>query len=151
MAETTVDSNDERDFYQKIRHEIRLWAEDEGRDHHWIRWIMLAPDLFHLLIRLGADPEVPLVEKVKLAGVIIYFISPLDLLPELFMGPPGFLEDVILAVYALNAMINRTDAALIRKHWAGDNDILEIIQTVLINADRLIGSGLFKKLKKLLK
>ena len=151
MAVIKVDELDERDFYQKLREDIRVWAEDEGRDHKWIRWVMLAPDLFHLLIRLGADPEVELAEKAKLAAVVVYFISPLDLLPELFLGPSGFLEDIVLSTYVLNAMINRTDVGLLRKHWAGDEDILEIIQTVLVNADRMIGSGLFKKLKKLLK
>ena len=109
MEPETVNAKKERDFYQRLRLELREWAESEGRGHQWLSWVMLAPDLFHLLIRLAADPEVSLTEKGKLGAVILYFISPLDLLPELLLGPPGFLEDIVLATYALNSMINSTN------------------------------------------
>ena len=139
------------DFYQRLRREIRAWSESGGRLRKWLEWIMVAPDLFHLLLRLSADPEVAGADKIKLTLVIAYFITPLDLLPELFMGPSGFLEDVFLAVYALNAMISHTDISIIRKHWAGKEDVLEIIQRVLVRGDRLLGSGMIKKLKKMLR
>ena len=148
-----MDGNEkEMDFYQKLRHRIRQWSEtEEGKSGRWAEWLLLAPDLFHLLVRLAADPDVPLQEKVRLAGVIAYFVSPFDLLPELILGPTGFLDDIVLTAYALNAMINRVDPAIVRKHWAGEMDVLEVIQRILQTADKMVGSGLFKRLTRIFK
>jgi uncharacterized membrane protein YkvA (DUF1232 family) len=142
----------EKDFYQKLREKIKTWSErEENQSYRWAEWLLLAPDLFHLLVRLTADPDVPMKEKAKLAAVTVYFISPIDLLPELVLGPTGFLDDIVLTAYALNAMINNVDPQILIKHWAGDEDILEVIQNILRLADRMVGSGLFKKLKRVLK
>ena len=139
----------EFDFYQKLRQKIKEWAEkEENRSHRWAEWLLLAPDFFHLLVRLTADPEVPMKEKARLAAVVAYFISPLDLLPELILGPTGFLDDIVLTAYALNAIVNNTNATVVQKHWAGEEDVLEVIQKVLRLADRMLGSGLFKRLKR---
>jgi len=141
----------EYDFYQKLRWKIKAWSEKERKSYRWAKWVLLAPDLFHLLIRLTADPEVPMKEKAKLAAVMAYFISPLDLLPELVLGPAGFLDDVVLTAYALNAIFNNVDTAVVQKHWAGEGDVLEVVQKILELADRVLGSGLFRRLKRVLK
>ena len=142
----------EHDFYQKLRQRIKAWYEKEGSSsYRWAEWLLLAPDLFHLLVRLAADPDVPLEEKAKLAAVIAYFISPLDLFPELILGPTGFLDDICLSAYALNGIINRIEPAIVQKHWAGETDVLEVVQKILERADRMLGSGLFKRVKRVLK
>jgi uncharacterized membrane protein YkvA (DUF1232 family) len=142
----------ENDFYQKLRIRIKVWSEKkETGSYRWAKWLLLAPDLFHLLIRLIADPSVALREKAKLGAVVAYFISPLDLLPELILGPTGFLDDIVLTAYALNSMINRIDPVLIRKHWAGEGDVLVTLQNVVNMADQMIGSGLFRKLRRVVK
>jgi uncharacterized membrane protein YkvA (DUF1232 family) len=140
------------DFYQKLRIKIRNWADsNQGRSYQWSKWLLAAPDLFHLLIRLAVDPDVPIQEKTKLAAVIAYFISPLDLLPELFLGPSGFIDDVVLSAYTLNAIVNRTDKTVLVRHWAGEEDVLEVIQKILSAADQILGSGLFRRLKGIFK
>ena len=142
----------EQDFYQKLRRKIKTWSEkEENQSYRWAKWLLLAPDLFHLLIRLVADPDVPLTEKVKLAAVVAYFISPLDLLPEMILGPTGFLDDIVLSAYALNSMVNRVDPVLVRKHWAGEGDVLITLQNIVNLADQMIGSGLFKKIRRVIK
>jgi uncharacterized membrane protein YkvA (DUF1232 family) len=138
------------DFYQKVRRRMKSWAEkEENRSYRWLRWLLLAPDLFHLLVRLAADPRVSVSAKGKLAVAIAYFISPLDLLPELFLGMPGFLDDMVLAAYTLNGVLNQTDPGILEEHWAGEQDLLEVIQGIIRRADRMLGSGLLKKLKRL--
>ena len=142
----------ETDYYQKLRLKIKAWAEkEENQSYQWIKWLLMAPDLFHLLIRLTADPDVPMKEKVRLAAVIAYFISPIDLLPEIILGPTGFLDDIVLSAYALNSIVNKIDVTIVQKHWAGEGDVLLVIQQILDVADRMLGSGLFKRLKQLLK
>lgn len=145
-------SEDHIDFYQKLRKKVKAWEEKErNRSHRWAEWLLLAPDMFHLLIRLAADPEVPIQQKGKLAAVITYFISPIDLMPEMILGPTGFLDDICLAAYALNAIINEVDEEVVTRHWAGEDDILAVVQNILILADKMLGSGLFKRLKRVVK
>jgi uncharacterized membrane protein YkvA (DUF1232 family) len=142
----------ENDFYQKLRWRLKEWIEKEkGGLYKWSKWLLLAPDLFHLLVRLMADPDVPMKEKTKVVIVIAYFISPIDFLPEVILGPTGFLDDVVLSAYALNGIVNNVDIRIVQKHWAGDGNILEIIQKILSLADRMLGSGLYKRIRNLLK
>jgi len=39
----------------------------------------------------------------------------------------------------------------LEEHWAGDGDVLQNIQEILRFADEIIGSGMWKKVKNLLK
>jgi uncharacterized membrane protein YkvA (DUF1232 family) len=139
------------DFYQKMSRDIEKWLKKKaGKNHKWAGYIMLTPNLFHLLIKLVIDPNVPLEEKAKLGMVIAYFIAPIDLIPEGIVGPIGYVDDIALTCLALNSLINNTDSRLVKKHWAGEQDILKIIKDVLKYADEMIGSGLWSKVKKFL-
>jgi uncharacterized membrane protein YkvA (DUF1232 family) len=140
---------DEAQFYRKLRKRLMVWAEtEEGRTHKWAEVLMAGPDLFHLLWRLTLDPEVPGGMKLKLAGALAYFISPIDLLPEAFLGPIGYLDDIALAAYVLNELVNQSDPELVRKHWAGDGDALELIRGIVATADDMVGGGLWERVKK---
>lgn len=140
---------EQRDFYQKLRQQIQEWVQKKsGKNSRVSEFLLLAPDLFHLLCKLTLDKDVPAVKKAKLAGVIIYFITPLDLLPEAIFGPVGYLDDVALTALVLNDLINEIDPEIVRRNWAGDRDILNIIKTVIANSDKFIGRGLWKKLVK---
>jgi uncharacterized membrane protein YkvA (DUF1232 family) len=143
-----VDRN--RDFYHRLREQIRDWlGTEKGRTSQWSEYLMLAPDLFHLLWKLSLEPEVPATDKAKLAGALVYFISPIDLIPEAIVGPIGYVDDIALAAYVLNGIVNHTDPEVLRRHWAGEDEVLEVIQRVLAAADRMVGSGLWRKLKRL--
>lgn len=138
-----------KDFYQKIRADIKKWLNQKTDSKNtWTEYIMLAPDLFHLLTKLAIDPDVPASKKVKLAGIIAYFISPLDFLPEMLLGPVGYLDDIALTAYILNDIINEVDPQIVRRNWAGEKDILVLVKTILANANNMVGSGVWKKLKR---
>lgn len=138
------------DFYHTLRRRIRVWAESKaGRYHRFAEYILWAPDLFHLLLKLISDPEVPKKHKVQLGGAIVYFISPLDLMPDLLLGPVGFLDDIALAAFVLNNLLNDVDPRILRKHWAGDEDVLLVVRRIVKNADRLLGKGLALKVRTL--
>ncbi len=138
-----------KDFYQKLRTDTKKWLEDRNAsENKWTEYILLAPDLFHLLTKLTLDPDVPASKKVKIAGIIAYFISPLDFLPEMLLGPIGYLDDIALTAYILNDIINEVDPKIIQRNWAGDRDILNLVKTIVANANNMIGSGIWKKLKR---
>lgn len=139
----------QKDFYQKLRVQIKNWAQDKaGKNERWSDYVMLAPDLFHLLCRLAIDPEVPLSSKLKVGAAIAYFISPLDFIPELFFGPVGYLDDIAVSAFVLDQLVNNVSPQLLTKHWAGDKDILMIVRSILFNANQIIGSGLWRKIRK---
>jgi len=136
-------------FYRSLRAQVTAWAETRaGIDHPWLRYVLLAPDLVHLLLCLLADPKVGAKQKTVLAGVLAYFVLPVDFLPEGLIGPVGYLDDVALAAFALNQIINQTNPDILRQHWAGDGDILELLQEIVKRADEMIGGGLVNKIRE---
>ena len=139
-------SND--DFYKKLRIKIRDWLKsDEGKNNKFAEYLMFAPDLFHLLCKLSIDKDVPAVEKAKLVGAIAYFVTPVDLIPEVLSGPLGYVDDIALAAYVLNSLVNNIDEEIVKRHWVGDENVLNLIQRILNVADTMLGGGIWEKLR----
>jgi len=142
---------EQTDFYQKLRKRLKEWAAGTGKDSTALKYVLLAPDFFHLLCKILLDPRVPGREKAKVGGAIAYFMSPLDVVPEGLFGPAGYVDDVALAAYVLNSVLESAGPEVLREHWAGDGDVLEQIRSVIKAADKLLGSGAWRKIKRLLK
>lgn len=138
-----------QDFYQRLRTRTKTWADSKpGVAHKLTEFILLAPDFFHLLCKLMLDRAISLSMKAKIAGVIYYFILPIDLLPEAFLGPAAYIDDVAVAALVLNQLFNQVDSQLIERHWAGDRPLLETVKQIIAKADQWIGSGLWRRLVK---
>ena len=141
----------QRDFYLQLRDKVSQWFEKNAdQKPEFANYILLVPDFFYLLVRLTMDDRIPAMDKAKFAGVIAYFLSPIDFLPEALLGPLGYLDDLILTCYVLNLYLNQQQGAnkqVVKELWPGDQDVLNTIQSVLQKADKGIGSGLLKKIK----
>ncbi len=149
MAQEYYTKERNADFYQRLRSAIRKWEKkEESRKNKWMEYILLAPDLFHLLTKLMLDKAVKLEMKSKIGLVILYFISPIDLIPEALLGPGGYIDDIVLTAYVLNMLINQTSPEIVHKHWAGEDDILQIIRKILANASEIVGSSVWAKLRR---
>ena len=134
------------DFYQELRSRTRKWlSSEDGSTNKWAEYLMFAPDLFHLLCKLAMDSEVPAKERVKLAAAVAYFVSPFDLVPEALVGFIGFADDIALSAYVLNSLVNHCDPEILRRHWAGDEDVLVVIQKILNFGDKLGKAGVLGK------
>ena len=142
---------EQKDFYLQLRDKVNQWFEKTAGDKpDYANYILLVPDFFYLLVKMTLDDRIPAIDKAKFAGVIAYFISPIDVLPEGLIGPLGYLDDLILTCYVLNLYINQEQEAnqkVVKELWPGDEDVLTTIQSVLQKADRWAGSGLLNKLK----
>jgi len=57
----------------------------------------------------------------------------------------------VLGVYILNKMIGDVDEELIRKHWSGKGDVIDVIKRVLASADGLVTSDFLTYVKKMMK
>jgi len=124
----------EQDFYQKLRIRVRDWQREKGADYKWMDYIILAPDLFHLLVKLSFDKDVPPAKKAQLLFVTAYFISPIDLIPDPIPGI-GLLDDIALAAFVLNSLMNTIDPQIIQRNWAGEQDILVLVKRIIEKAD----------------
>lgn len=139
-------------FYDRIRKMITMYLSRKGRQPGRIQDALLfAPDIFILLWRLTRDERVSSRNKVLLGTAIAYFIFPLDIMPEALLGPIGLLDDVIFGVYVLNRMLVDTDEQILRDHWSGSGDVLEVIQRLLKSADGLVASDVVNAIKKMVK
>ena len=139
-------------FYDRMRDSIRRYLDGKGSVAGKTgEYLMLAPDVFVLLWRLVNDSRVSAKHKVMLGSGLAYYLFPLDIMPEGLIGPLGYIDDLVFAVYLLNKMLTDTDPAILREHWSGGEDVLETIRKVLQAADNLVGSDILGKLKKNLK
>lgn len=94
------------------------------------------------------DPRVDAGAKVKLAAALAYFIAPIDLIPEAFLGPLGFSDDVAVACLALDAVLNSPHhQAVAREHWQGDQELLGVIQRVIGSASNMLGKRVWAQVQ----
>lgn len=114
-------------FYDRLRERIvpaRPGASTGARD-----LLLLLPDLTILLGRLLRDAKVPLFEKTIAVAGIAYVLSPIDLMPALLLGPIGMLDDLFIVAACLSRLVNHVHPDVVRGHWSGQGDALEVIQT----------------------
>ena len=140
----------EGDFYRKFRARISEWEQSKGAGYKWIEYVVLAPDLFHLLVKLSLDRNVPAKYKALLVFAVGYFLSAIDLIPDFIPGL-GFLDDIAVAAFVLNTILNNVDPEIIRKNWAGEGDILEHVRRIVDVADDMTGKGLVRKIINLVR
>lgn len=138
-------------FYDKLRAKIEAFIREKGVNEKAAGYILLAPDLFVLLARLMLDKRVGVQSKAVAGLAVAYFISPVDFLPEAFIGGMGLLDDVILSVYALRRILADVDESIVRQHWNGEQDVLGVITKVITEADNLVGQKIVAKLKEVLR
>ena len=97
-------------------------SELKGRLHGFL---MFLPNLVLLLGRLLKDARVPVAEKALFAAAIVYVISPLDFIPDVFPFI-GQVDDLYVVALVLLRLINRSDESVVREHWSGGGDIVSL-------------------------
>ena len=139
-------------FYDRIRGRIQSYLDRRGTAVGKTgEFLLLVPDVFILLWRLVKDARVSGKNKVFVGSAVAYYILPFDILPEAFLGPIGYLDDLVFGAYVLNRVLTDTDPEVLREHWPGESDVLEMIQKVLAAADSLVGSEVLGKIKRMAK
>lgn len=138
------------DFYEKLREKVTAWVEEKGgeKGRQVAEIVLLAPDLFMLLVRLIQDPRTPTGQKALVAVGIAYFFSPLDFMPETILGPVGYLDDIVLAVYIINQILNG-NRQLVLENWSGRGDVLAIVQNITAQAEELVGQKIYRQIRRL--
>lgn len=128
-AGVTIDLNvRERRLYDRLR--AQIVGRPAGSRSGVGDLLLLMPDMAILLLRLMADPRVPPASKAIAVLAIGYVLSPLDLLPEIILGPIGLIDDLVVLGTALSRMLNHVHPDVVRSHWSGQGDALDAIQRV---------------------
>ena len=81
----------------------------------------VVPDLVRMLLDIVRDPSAPADVRVVLVGLLVWILSPIDLIPE-FIPVVGPLDDVLVAVVALRYVRRRIGVDGVRHRWHGSDD-----------------------------
>lgn len=88
--------------------------------------LRLLPDLLRLIRRLLADRSMAVGVRVRLALLLIYLASPIDLVPD-FIPVIGYADDVVIVALVLRSVISRAGADAVRRHWPGTEEGLAVM------------------------
>jgi uncharacterized membrane protein YkvA (DUF1232 family) len=131
------------DNYTTLREKIESKVPD--RFDRIIEYAFLLPDMIALFYRIFKDKRVPVKTKVIVGGVIGYLVSPIDILPD-FVPFIGKLDDLAIAFYALDKVINQIPPEIILENWQGDLKSIKKIQQGLAYIHRAAGGGNVERL-----
>jgi uncharacterized membrane protein YkvA (DUF1232 family) len=92
-------------------------------------FVMFLPNLVLLLGRLLKDSRVATAEKALFVAAIVYVISPLDFIPDVFPFI-GQVDDIYLVALTLLRLINRTDETVVRENWSGGGDVVGLANMI---------------------
>jgi uncharacterized membrane protein YkvA (DUF1232 family) len=92
-------------------------------------FLMFLPNMVMLLGRMLRDVRVPTAEKALFLAAIVYVISPLDFIPDVFPFI-GQVDDIYVVALTLLRLINRTDDSVVRQHWSGGGDIVALADSI---------------------
>lgn len=84
------------------------------------------PDLVRMLRRIATDPDLPIGLRVRLWMLLGYLLSPIDLVPDI-VPVMGYVDDVIVAIWALRWILNRLGTSAVSERWPGDAVGLETV------------------------
>ncbi len=107
--------------------------------------LLFIPNMLLLCARLLTDSRVPKTERALVAGAIVYAIIPFDLIPDMipFVGQ---IDDAYLIALTLLRLMERTDPKVVREHWSGGGDVVELIGAAAMLAARFLP----KKIRRVL-
>ena len=107
--------------------------------------LLVIPNLLLLCARLMVDPRVPAKERLLVAGAIVYAFMPLDFIPDM-LPFVGQVDDLYLIGLTLLRLMSVSDPRVVREHWRGGGDVVELVGASTRIAARLLP----KKIRRVL-
>ena len=99
--------------------------------------LMFLPNMVILCLKLMVDKRVPLTERGLFAAAVIYAVIPFDFLPDM-MPFIGQVDDLFLVALTVLRLIDRTDDMVVREHWRGGGDIVQLAESAATIAPLLM-------------
>src|SRR5678815_1552448 len=92
-------------------------------------YIKQLPAYLRLLGGLLTDRRVASIDKLLVAGAIVYIAMPIDFIPD-FIPFLGEVDDVFLLVIALQRLVANAGRPVLLSHWTGAMDDLADLNPV---------------------
>jgi uncharacterized membrane protein YkvA (DUF1232 family) len=127
----------ERQLYDRLRSAVV--APRSGSSSGFLDLLLFLPDVVVLLLRLLRDDRVPLGGKVVALLGVGYVLSPIDLLPAVLLGPVGLIDDLLVVAAALSRLLHDVHPDVVRSHWPGHGDALDVIHRITTWAESMVG------------
>jgi len=108
---------------------LLLWVL-RPRDTSLGELLRVVPDVLRLVRALLADGSTPLRVRIALGGLLVWIISPIDLIPE-FIPVLGPLDDVVVAVLVLRYVARRLGEPELERRWPGTPEGYALLRRVL--------------------
>lgn len=99
--------------------------------------LLFIPNMLLLCARLMVDPRVPATERILVAGAILYAFIPLDFIPDM-LPFVGQVDDAYLIAMTLLRLMMVTDPRVVRQHWRGGGDVVELTGATALIAKKLL-------------
>jgi uncharacterized membrane protein YkvA (DUF1232 family) len=93
--------------------------------------LLVLPNIIKLVARLLRDPRVPRRSKVALGLAAAYVASPIDFIPAVILPIVGWVDDVVLIMYAIDSLVQRAGPEIVEEHWDGPVDLLGLVRDVV--------------------
>lgn len=144
----TIELNShERRVYDRLR--AKVVQSVRNKRSGFFDYLFFLPDLTVLLWRLLRDPRVPFGGKAIALFGVGYVLSPIDVLPALIFGPFGVLDDLLVVAAALSRILNYVHPDVVRSHWSGKVDALDLIFRVTNWAEKFFREKMDRATKRI--
>jgi len=108
-----------------------LWvSRGQSEGIRLIDALRLGPDIIRLTRRLAADRTVPRGVRAWLVVLLVYLLSPIDLVPD-FIPVIGYADDAIIVALVLRLATRHAGAESIDRHWPGTPQGLAALRSIL--------------------
>lgn len=87
-----------------------------------------------VMYRYFMDPEVPIYKKAIIGAILLYFINPMDVIPDI-VPVGGFIDDTVLILYGWNLLKGELDKYIDAKRSGVVNEDGEVISDVDYTVD----------------
>jgi uncharacterized membrane protein YkvA (DUF1232 family) len=83
-----------------------------------LKTLSRVPDYARLVFGLLWDARVSLADRLLVGASVVYLISPLDILPDVF-PVLGQIDDLFFIVFSLTRLFERAQRHVVLSHWKG--------------------------------
>lgn len=89
--------------------------------------LRLLPDVVRLVSRLARDPAVPRRVRLVLVVLLVYLVSPIDLVPD-FVPVLGYADDAVVVALTLRWVVRHAGIDVVADRWPGTPQGLDAVR-----------------------
>lgn len=132
-----------KDKYSNLRQKVEEKVPDKYEK--LAEYALIIPDIVVLFYRLFRDKRIGIKNKLLIGGITAYLASPIDILPD-FIPFIGKIDDIAIAFFGLNTIINEVPENIILENWQGEEDIIFMVKEAVRYISQVVGAKNVDKL-----